>query len=216
MKNFFSVEGKFYTVTSKIVDLILLTLLWIVGCIPIVTILTSTASMYHTTVKCIRFDRGKVWEEFKEAYKKNLNQGVLLTVLFLAAGLVIAYLDRRVLALSKSGTDAVFYMTVAMLILTVLFLINVLWLIPVFSRFANTLGKIVQLTFVISIRYLIKSILMLLLLAVTVLLIWISLPLVIICPALFMLALSYLTEPVLHRYMPRQEEDNGDWRYGHK
>lgn len=86
MKGFFSVEGAFFTVTGKICDMVVITVLWAVGCIPVVTFFTSTASMYHTTVKCIRYDRGKVFEEFKDAYKKNLKQGIPLGILYGAAG----------------------------------------------------------------------------------------------------------------------------------
>ena len=216
MGSFFSVEGKFYTVTSKMVDMVVITFLWIVGCIPIVTILTSTASMYHTTVKCIRYDRGKVFDEFKEAYQKNLKQGIGLTVLYGGIGAVIGFADYHVFARSQSRTSIMFIWAVAMLILTVLYLINVLWMVPVFSRFANTFGKIVELNFVISLRYLIRSIPMVLIVVVAVILIYASLPLAIIFPSLVMLLNSYLSEPILHRYMPKQEEDNGDWRYGFK
>ena len=38
----------------KLTDLVGLTFLWVIGCIPIVTIFTSTAAMYHTVVTCVR------------------------------------------------------------------------------------------------------------------------------------------------------------------
>ena len=57
---------------------------------------------------------------------------------------------------------------------------------------------------------------MLLIVAAAVLCIRDSFPLAILFPALAMLAISYLAEPALHRYMPKQTEDNGDWRYGFK
>ena len=142
MSGFFSAEGKFFSITSRIIDMIFLTILWIIGCIPIVTILTSTSSMYHTTVKCIRYDRGKVLEEFKEAYKKNLKQGILLTIVYGIAGTVIGLIDYRVFGLMQSRTSAAFILAFGMLIVTVIYLMNVLWLIPVFSRFTNTFGKL--------------------------------------------------------------------------
>lgn len=216
MSGFFSAEGKFFSITSRIVDMIVITLLWIVGCIPIVTILTSTASLYHTTVKCIRYERGKVFEEFKEAYIKNLKQGIQLTVCYGIVGCVIGFIDYRVFALMESRAGAAFILAVGMLILTVLYLMNVLWLIPVFSRFANTFGKIIQLNFVIATRYMIRSIPMFLTIIVSVILVLASFPLVIVFPSLAMLLISYLAEKGLHRYMPKQEEDNGDWRYGFK
>lgn len=216
MGGIFSVDGKFYHVTSKMVDMVVITLLWIVGCLPIVTILTSTATMYHTTVKCIRYDRGKVFEEFKDAYKKNLKQGVGLTVFYGVIGAVIGYLDYQVFIMTQSRTSAVFILAVGMLIFTVIYLLNVLWIVPVFSRFSNTFGKILQLNYVIATRYLVRSIPMFLIIIAAVILMLASNPLIVIFPSLVMLVNSYLAEPGLHRYMPAQEEDNGDWRYGFK
>ena len=216
MSGFFSAEGKFFSITSRIIDMIFITLLWIIGCIPIVTILTSTSSMYHTTVKCIRYDRGKVFEEFKEAYKKNLKQGILLTIVYGIVGTVIGFIDYRVFGLMQSRTSAAFILAFGMLIVTVLYLMNVLWLIPVFSRFTNTFGKIMQLNYAIAVRQIIRSIPMFLILIVAVILVLASFPLVIVFPSLAMLLISYLSEPGLHKYMPKQEEDNGDWRYGFK
>ena len=216
MGGIFSVEGKVFTVTSKMVDMVVITLMWILGCIPIITIFTSTSSLYHTTVKCIRYDRGKAYEEFIDAYKKNLRQGISLTILYGLIGMIIGWLDYKVFFLSQSRTSIVFILAVGMLMLTVLYLLNVLWIVPVFSRFSNTLGNILKLNYVISTRYLIRSIPMMAVIVTAVIMMQASIPLVIIFPSLAMLINSYISEPGLHKYMPKQEEDNGDWRYGFK
>lgn len=216
MGGFFSVDGKFFSVTSKIVDMAVITLMWAVGCIPVVTILTSTSSLYHTTVKCIRYDRGKVYVEFIDAYKKNLKQGIPLTILYGFIGAVIGRLDYEVFILSRSRTSMVFIFAVGMLVLTVLYLLNVLWLVPVFSRFSNTFSKILQLNYVIAGRYFVRSIPMFAVSVTAVVFMLASPPLVILFPSLVMLINSYLAEPGLHKFMPVPEEDNGDWRYGFK
>lgn len=216
MHGIFSPEGKFYRVTSGILDLVIITLLWIVGCIPIVTILTSTASMYHTTVKCVRYDRGRAFTDFKEAYKKNLKQGVPLTLLFGIIGLVIGYLDYQVFFLSVSRSGGMLILSIGMLVLSIVYLLNLLWIVPVFSRFSNTFGKILQLNYVIATRHIIRSIPMILVVAAAVIFVLASNESIIFVPALVMLLNSYLSEPGLRKYMPKQEEDNGDWRYGFK
>lgn len=216
MKGFFSVDGTFFSVTSKIVDMTLLTILWLVGCIPIVTILTSTSSLYQATVKCIRYDRGKPYQEFLDAYRKNLKQGIGLTLLYGAVGAVIGYADYYIFCLMESRTNAAFMVSVFMLIASLVYLANIVWIIPVFSRFSNTFGKILQLNFVVSIHFVIRSILMIGIVVIAVMLILSYIPLMILLPSLTLLVLSYLSEPGLHRYMPKQEEDNGDWRYGYK
>ena len=210
----FSVEGKFYSVTSKMADMVVITLLWLVGCIPIITILTSTSSMYHTTVKCVRYERGKAFEEFKEAYKKNLKPGISLTIFYGMIGVAVGFADYRVFGLMQGRTAGGFIMAVVLLVVTALYLMNVLGLIPVFSRFSNTFGKTIQLNYVIAARNIIRSLPMFLVIIAAVILVLASFPLVIIFPSLAMFLISYLSEPGLHKYMPKQEEDNGDWRYG--
>lgn len=216
MRNFFGIEGKFFVVTSKMVDLVGITFLWLVGSIPIVTILTSTASMYQTTVKCIRYDRGKIFEEFKKAYKKNLKQGIALTLLFGSIGVVIAFGDYYVFHQLRSRSAMAFVLVVGMLVWSCLYLMNLIWIIPVFSRFSNTFANILRLNYVIATRYILRSTLMLFILAAAVLMAVVTIPLVIIMPSLLMLILSYFCEPCLHKYMPEQKEDSKDWRYGYK
>lgn len=216
MRSIFNVEGKFFTITSKIADLVVITMLWLIGCVPVVTILTSTASMYQTTVKCIRYDRGKVFEEFKEAYNKNLKQGIELTVLYGIIGGGIGLGDYYVFTLLTSRSGPAFVLAAGMLIWSLLYLMNVIWLIPVFSRFSNTLGNMLRLNYVISVRHLARSVVMLLIMAAAAFITAASLPLIIILPSLSMLVISYLSEPGLHKYMPEQAEENGDWRYGYK
>ena len=216
MRGLFSVEGIFFSVCSKIVDLVIITFMWAVGCVPIVTILTSTASMYHAAVKCVRYDRGKASRDFIEAYKKDLKQGIELTVLYGLTGTVIGFADYRMVFLAQSKMGAGLLFSMFMFILTCLYLLNLLWIVPVFSRFSNTLGNIIRLNFVISCRNIVRSIPMFVIILMLVVLVAASVPLVILIPSLILLLISYLAEPALHKFMPKQEEDNGDWRYGYK
>lgn len=216
MKGFFRAEGPFFSVASRIADMAVLSVMWIAGCIPLVTILTSTASLYQATVKCIRYDRGSAWREFLDAYQKNLKQGIVLTLLYGAAGALLGYGDFWIVYISQDRSGAMFIPAFALFMLTIFWLVHVLWLVPVFSRFSNTLGNILRLNFVVSVRHMLKGMLLLALFGAAVVCVRASLPFVLIFPSLLMLSGSYISEPVLHRYMPEQREDNGDWRYGFK
>lgn len=210
----FSVDGKFYAFTSKLVDVVVLSLLWLVGCLPVVTIITSTSSMYHVAVQCIRYDRGSIFTEFKEAYRNNLRQGIGLTVFYGILGALIAFVDYQLFIRSTDVSGPFFVLSLGMLILSAVYILNLLWIIPVFSRFSNTFGNIIKLNYVVAVRYLIRSIPMLLVIVAAVILFLASNELFLIIPALVAFVNSYLAEPALRRYMPKQEEDNGDWRYG--
>lgn len=214
MEKLFCVDGKVYNFLSKVVDSVFVTVLWIIGCLPVVTFLTSTSSMYHTVVKCIRYDRGNVFEDFKEAYKKNFRQGMGLTALYGCVGAVLGIVDYWVFTISTNRSGLFFVAAVGALIASVVYLLNVVWIVPVFSRFSNTIGNIIKLNYVISVKHLIRCIPVLLMIAVAVILVLASNELFFILPAVIALVSSYLTEPALWRYMPKQGEDNGDWRYG--
>ena len=91
----FSTDGIIYRFLNKTGNIILATILWLMGCIPIVTIGTSTAALYYTMVKSVRKDVGYVHAEFWRGYKLNCMKGVAATALLLALGIVLG-LEMRV------------------------------------------------------------------------------------------------------------------------
>ena len=213
MKGFFDMNRAFWQAMGKAVDLLALSILWLLGCLPVVTILTSTVSLYHTVVKCVRFDQGHFFSEFKDAYRKNLKQGVLLTLLFGVPGGAIGYLDYWLVAISQNRSGAMLILTFGALVLTVLYLSNLFWSIPVFSRFSNTFGNLLKLNYVLAVRQLWRSFLLLLMLMAAMIVFLAVNEFIILLPALTALTGSFLTEKPMYRYMPEQQED-GDWRYG--
>lgn len=193
----------------------ILSFLWLVGCLGVVTILTSTASMYQTVVKCVRYERGGVFAEFWDAYKKNLRQGVVLTLAFGAVGALLGWGDYQVFFVLQSRSAEMFTLTLGLTILSIVYLLNVIWLVPVFSRFSNSFWNIIRLNYVIAMKNLLRSIPIVLILAAMVIVFLAVNVSILLLPALAALGNSFFSEPALHRFMPPQEEE-GDWRYGDK
>ena len=50
----FNYDSPFWSFMSRLADLIILNLLWIVFCIPVVTIGASTTAMYRVTLNMVR------------------------------------------------------------------------------------------------------------------------------------------------------------------
>ena len=78
----FGYDGKYVKVIDKIFNTIVLSLFWLIGCLPIITIGVSTTAMYYTAVKVIKKEEGYVLEEFLRSYRRNLKDGILLEILF--------------------------------------------------------------------------------------------------------------------------------------
>ncbi len=72
-----------FDVIETICDLVLVNLLWIIFCIPVITIGPATAAMHYVVRKIVVGDGYKVFKSFMHSFSQNLKQGIpvgLLTV----------------------------------------------------------------------------------------------------------------------------------------
>lgn len=208
MNQLFSTDGMIYRFLNKTGNIILATVLWMVGCIPVVTIGTSTAALYYTMVKSVRKDVGYVHSEFWRGYKLNFKKGVASTVLLLALGSVLGVEMWLVL---ENGVEVsrIWYTLSGLLIL--LAVLIVLYLFPVMSRFDMKLSKLCMLSFVMSIRFWYITLALLAGLAVVVFAQFylLPIPMLLLTPGLWCFASSFMVEKAMKAYMPKPEE-SGD------
>lgn len=208
MNQLFSTDGIVYRFLNKTGNIIIATILWLLGCIPVVTIGTSTAALYYTTVKSVRKDVGYVHSEFWRGYKLNFKKGVAATVLLLALGTL---LGAEMWLVLKNGVEVsrIWYTLSGLLIVLMIFI--TLYLFPVMSRFDMKLGKLCMLAFVMSIRFWYITLALLAGLAAVIFaqLYLLPIPMILLTPGLWCFVSSFMVEKVMKAYMPKPEE-NGD------
>lgn len=209
MGQLFSTDGIIYRFLNKTGNIILATILWLAGCIPVVTIGASTAAFYYVMVKSVRKDVGYVHSEFWRGYKMNFKKGVAATVLLLALGTVLG-LEMRMVLENNVEVSRIWYSLSGLLIL--LMVLVTLYLFPVMSRFDMKLSKLCTLAFVISIRYWYITAALIAGLAVVVLaqLYLLPLPLILLTPGLWCYASSFLVERAMKPYMPKPRTPEGE------
>lgn len=209
LNQLFSADGVVYRFLTVTGNIIIATVLWLIGCIPVVTIGTSTAALYYTIVKSVRKEVGYVHAEFWRGYKLNLKKGVAATAALLALGLLLGMEMRMVL---ENGVEVsrIWYSLSGLLIL--LMLLVTLYLFPVMSRFDMKLGKLCMLSFVMSIRFWYITLALGVGLAAVVLaqVYLLPIPLVLLTPGLWCYASSFLVERVMKAYMPKSRREEGD------
>lgn len=213
MNQLFSTDGivyKFLTVTGNI---ILATMLWLAGCIPVVTIGTSTAAFYYTMVKSVRKEVGYVHSEFWRGYKLNFKRGVAATVVLLALGILLG-LEMRMVLGNEVEVSRIWYSLSGLLI--VLMILITLYLFPVMSRFDMKLSKLCMLAFVMSIRFWYITAALIVGLAVVTLaqLYLLPIPLILLTPGLWCYASSFLVEKAMKPYMPKPQTPEGEEQAG--
>lgn len=209
MGQLFSTDGIVYRFMTKTGNIILATIFWIIGCIPVVTIGTSSAALYYTMVKSVRKEVGYVHSEFWRGYKLNFKKGVAATAVLLVLGTVLAGEMWLVL---KNGVEVskIWYSLSGLLIL--LMLLITLYLFPVMSRFDMKLSRLCMLAFVMSIRFwYITLVLAVGLVAVVAAQLYLlPMPMVLLTPGLWCYASSFLVEKAMKAYMPKRQTEEGE------
>lgn len=92
MKEFFGPDGLFLKILNKTGDLIILNIVFLVTCIPIVTIGSALSAMYSVTLKMCKDEESYIVRGYFKAFKANLKQTIIVYVIMFLVGIVI-YLD---------------------------------------------------------------------------------------------------------------------------
>lgn len=154
MGKIFNIDSPVFQLLSKIADKIILNLLFLVACLPVVTIGAAVTALYDVTIRLDR-DDVHVWKTFKKSFLSNFKQSTFLWLLLLVSGCMILfcllfYLQTEV---AMKGIGAV---TAAVLLL--LWALICVWAFPLQARFENTLLRTLKNAFFCGLSYLPRSI----------------------------------------------------------
>ena len=93
---------------GKIADMIWLSILWFVCCLPVFTIGAATTALYYTGVKTIRKGRGYVTRTFFYAFRINFLSALGMWLLGIAA-VVLFYVQLHFHCIHAGRRISVFY-----------------------------------------------------------------------------------------------------------
>lgn len=210
MSNIFDLDGGVMAGLSKVADIAVLSVLYVFFCIPVFTIGAATTALYYTTVKSIRRGRGYLWKNFWSAFKSNFGQSTLMWLGLVLLGAVLAFNMYFAKSLGSGlGTVLLFVYVV----LGVAIVMTAMYLFPEQSRFSLTLKDVVKNSFLMSVRHLPFTLLMIVILAIC-LLVGILAPIsFLVLPACGAWMFSLPMEAVLKKYMPKNIENGEDEWY---
>ena len=191
-------------IMNKFLDLVFLTIYWLVSCIPIFTIGAATTSMYYTTQKVIKNDRGYVSGEYWRAFKENFKTATICWLIQLALGLLFAEEGYLCYQLWANG-DALGWLWVLFLVLEILNVTVALVTFPYIARFDDRAKRVMKNALLITLLHLPKTILQVLLLAVFVIAVIFFVPVILLAPAAYMLLSSFLLEKIFRKYMSPED-----------
>ncbi len=207
MGNLFSMDNPIFSFLGKACDVIILSLLWIVLCIPIVTIGPSNTAMYYATVKVIRRERGYLFREFFKSFKLNFKKafivGLALTVLYISLGFDLLWAWGN---LKNGGTmgSALFGIFGALSLLVVSFS---LYVYPILSRFEMTIKQLVKATTFMAMRHFPSTIAMIIITVAGMFVVYLVPIVFFLVPGSVAILNSFFMEKILKKYIPKEESE---------
>lgn len=215
MGGLFSLDNPIMRFLGKATDCIILSILWLICCIPIVTAGASTTAFYYTITKTIRNDRGYVMREFLHSFKTNFKQSTIMWFVMIAI-VIFAYVDLYY-AYMLSVTDII--PSVLFWFLVFLFVFVYIWMIyllPYIARFTNTTKEVLKISFYMMIQNLFWSILNAIICVLGTVIVLMIPALVFVMAPVCMILLSISLERVFRKYMSEEDLRLENIRNGYK
>lgn len=202
-KNLLNPNNALMVSMSWITDCIFLSLFWVLGCIPVVTMGASCAALYDSAYRGFRRGEKNSWQRFGRVFRDNWKSGIVPTAVFLAA---VGILGKVLIALWNSAVaGSLSWMAfsggafVGVLILGVLSI-----LFPMLSRFENSFAGLMKNTVLIGLANLPRTVALGIVNALAAFVcIRYVLP-AFFLPALAALIGSLFIEPMFKPYMPEE------------
>ena len=203
MGKFFDQSNPFWKFVNKTTDIIFMNMLFLLCCLPVVTIGPAYTALYYTLMKSVRRERGYAAKNFFHSFLQNIKQGLISWIIILAISFGGIYGVVSLWGRTEEAEQGLLTFWISVFVLLFM-IIMTMYLFPVLSRFNFTLGQLFSFSLVIAFKYLLTTIALLLMLAATVALCYLSTPLfVFIMPALFVFGSSFLIERIFKIYMPQ-------------
>ncbi len=123
--------------------LIALNLLWMITCIPVITIGASTTALFYCTLKLHKDRDISAWKFFWKSFRSNFLQSTAIWVLILVAAALL-WLERIAIGTMPQSMKQIF--TYVLAAAGLFLLLVTLYIFPTIAAFENKLSKLISHT----------------------------------------------------------------------
>jgi len=158
-------EGPLFDGLSRMADLIIVNLIFVVCCIPVFTVGAALTGLSYVMLKIKDEEEGYVIKSYFKSFKQNFRQATVIWLLMLAFAFVL-YIDFRMLSL----IGGLFHNVMWVLLFFAVFIwaILLIYVFPLLSRFDNTVRQTMTNALLIALANAPQTLLLLLVLGAAV------------------------------------------------
>lgn len=154
MRGIFSPDSALFRIVERLTNLVMLNFLYLLFCIPIVTIGPATVALRYVTLKYAEKEEERVWAPFIHSFKQNLKQGIVLGLITTGLGLFLALDMYWIYTLASNGEVFNMFILVMVAIACILYLMMTAYIYPLMARYDNSLKQMFRMAVVLALRHL--------------------------------------------------------------
>ena len=142
---------------GRAADLFMLNVVFVICCLPVVTIGASLTALHYVTLKMARNEESYIIRSFFKSFKQNFKQSTIINlIMLLIAG--VLYFDTNIVRQMGGSMSKVLY--IIFIALGIIYLAVFLYIYPVLAKFYNSVKNTFRNAFLMSIMHLPYTILM--------------------------------------------------------
>lgn len=158
MSGLFHYDSPFWRFMGKLVDIGFLTILWLLFSLPVFTVGASTTALYYVSLKLAKNQEGPIFKSFLSSFKSNFKQATVIWLIMLLLGGLLGF--NLWFSYNQQGSFATVLLWTFIFIAAV-YLMLLTYIFPLLSRLDNTTPRLMMMAFVLSIKNLGWTLLML-------------------------------------------------------
>lgn len=206
----FSQNSGFVKFVNRALDVIWLNVLWLLCCIPVVTIGASTCAAYSVTLKLVDDEEGYIHKMFFKAFKQNFKQATIMWCIT-APSIYLAFLIWQVVT---KGDNVNFLIILGAIIYTAIVVVTNLYTYPLIARYDNSLKNMIKNSIGICVQYFGRTLILIALIALEVFLIlwnrWTLFVGILIGPEFIIYTVSWISKRIFQKIERQNNNGNQD------
>ncbi|MCR2822965.1 YesL family protein [Lederbergia panacisoli] len=138
MGQLFSVKSPFSQLLSRIVDIVILNFLFILFCLPIITIGASSTAIFSVLLKMVKHEERNIIQSFLISFRRNFFKSTILWLIMAVIGIIVL-LDFLFLG-NLTGLVRFLFTSMAF-IFGFVYLCSLFFIFPYTARYEDTIKK---------------------------------------------------------------------------
>ena len=150
----FNPQSSFWRPFGSLVDVLVLSVLWVFTSLPVITLGPATAALYDAAARCVRQGKSGALLRYFSTFRRELKQGALLSLIFLILTFLLLFPLRFFWSAVTADLAGARIALAAYAVFLVIPLGALCWVFPILSRFTFSLPGAVKVSFQLSLAYL--------------------------------------------------------------